>query len=45
MKKNVIPAWALEPVRVFTQIESTSSIAESPNIDAVRPAYRRAKPG
>ena len=45
MKKNVSPACALEPVSVFTQIESTSSITESPNIDAVRPAYRREKPG
>ena len=45
MKKKVRPAWALEPVIVFTQIESTSSITESPNIDAVSPAYRRVKPG
>ena len=45
MKKNVRPAWALEPVSVFTQIDRTSSITESPNIDAVRPAYRRVKPG
>ena len=33
MKRNVSPAWALEPVIVFTQIDSTSSITESPNID------------
>ena len=45
MKKKVSPAWALEPVIVFTQIDSTSSITESPNIDAVSPAYRRVKPG
>ena len=45
MKKNVSPAWAFEPVIVFTQIDRTSSITESPNIDAVSPAYRRVKPG
>ena len=38
MKKNVRPAIALEPVRVFTHIERTSSITESPNIEVVSPA-------
>ncbi len=45
MKKKVKPARALEPVSVFTQMLSTSSITESPNMEVVRPAYRRAKPG
>ena len=45
MKKKVKPAIALEPVRVFTQMLSTSSMIESPSIDVVRPAKSRVKPG
>jgi hypothetical protein len=45
MKKNVRPAWALEPVSVFTHMLRTSSMIESPNIDAVSPAYSRVNPG
>ena len=38
-------AIALEPVRVFTQMLSTSSMIESPSIDVDRPAKSRRKPG
>ena len=44
MNRNVSPARALDPVSVFTQMLRTSSIIESPSIEAASPPYRRPKP-